>query len=58
MTIGEFIKKWNGKVCDFDGKYGSQCVDLYRMYVKEVLGYPQSPPVEGAKDIWNTYLKD
>ena len=56
MTIDSFFNKWNGKVCDWDGYYGGQCVDLYRQYVAEVLGVPQSPPVTGAKDIWITYL--
>lgn len=56
--IDDFIKKYDGKGIDFDGAYGAQCVDLYRQYVKEVLKYPQSPPVEGAKDIWETYLPD
>lgn len=54
MTLDEFVNKWNGKPCDFDGSYGNQCVDLYRMYVKEVLNKPQTPPVAGAKDIWNS----
>lgn len=53
MTLDEFVSKWSGKVCDFDGHYSGQCVDLYRQYVKEVLGIPQTPPVAGAKDIWN-----
>lgn len=58
MTLNEFIFKWNEKPCDFDGQFGNQCVDLYRMYCKEVFGIPQSPPVVGAVDIWTTYLKD
>lgn len=58
MTFDDFIKKYDGQGIDFDGSYGFQCVDLYRQYCKESLGFPQSPPVEGAKDIWNTYLKD
>lgn len=58
MTLNEFIAKYDGKGIDFDGHFGAQCVDLYRQYVKEVLGFPQSPPVAGAKDIWDTYLPD
>lgn len=58
MTVNEFVQKYDGQTIDFDGKYGGQCVDLYRQYVKEVLDYPQSPPVEGAKDIWNSYLPE
>lgn len=39
---------------DWDGVYGGQCVDLYRYYADEVLGFPQSCPVGGAADIWHT----
>ena len=38
MTFNEFIKKWNGKYCDFDGVYGPQCMDLMNQYCVEVLG--------------------
>ena len=58
MTFEDFIKKYDGKKIDYDGFYGAQCMDLYRQYVKEVLVFPQSPGVEGAKDVWNTYLKN
>ena len=58
MTLQQFIDKYNGKKIDYDGFYGAQCMDLYRQYVKEVLEFPQSPGVEGAKDVWDTYLKD
>ena len=37
MTLSEFVKKYDGKQVDFDGVFGSQCVDLFRQYVKEVL---------------------
>lgn len=56
MTYDEFFKKYNGRPIDFDGYYGNQCMDLYRQYVKEVIECPQSPGVNGAKDVWNTYL--
>lgn len=58
MNLDEFIVKWTGKGIDFDFSYGFQCQDLYRMYVKEVLGFPQSPSVPGAKDNWDKYLKE
>lgn len=58
MTFDEFINKYDGKKIDYDGFHDGQCVDLYRQYVKEVLEFPQSQPVEGAKDVWDTYLKD
>lgn len=58
MTLQSFIDKYNGKILDFDGAYGGQCMDLYRGYVKEVLNYPQSPAVRGANNVWDTYLPD
>lgn len=58
MNIQEFVAKYSGKGIDYDGHYGFQCVDLYRKYVQEVLNYPQSPGVSGAKDIWNSYLQE
>ena len=51
MTLTTFIRQHMGKKVDWDGKYGCQCVDLYRQYLHDVLAVPQSPPVEGAKDI-------
>jgi len=58
MTYQEFKNKWLGKGINYDGSFGNQCMDVYRMYVKEVLACPQSPPVTGAKDVWNTYLPE
>lgn len=51
MTLTQFIRNNLGKKVDFDGKFGAQCVDLYRQYCKDVLNVPQTPAVEGAKDI-------
>lgn len=53
MTLTQFIKKNLGAKVDFDGKFGAQCVDLYRQYCADVLCVPQSPAVDGAKDIIN-----
>ena len=58
MTYKQFKDKWIGKGVNFDNHYGAQCVDVYRMYCKEVLDIPQSPSVKGAKNIWTTYLKE
>ena len=58
MNTQEFFDKYNNKPINFDGAYGNQCMDIYRQYVKEVFGYPQSQGVGGAKDVWNTYLQD
>lgn len=56
ITYQEFKNKWLGKAIDWDKNYGAQCVDVYRQYCNDI-GFKQSPPVVGAKDIWNTYLK-
>lgn len=51
MTLTQFIKTNQGKKVNFDGKYGAQCVDLYRAYCRDVLDIQQTPAVAGAKDI-------
>lgn len=58
MTLGEFFDKYEGKYVDFDGEWGAQCVDIVRQYIKEVLEFPQPPPVIGAADLWESYLAD
>lgn len=55
MTLTEFIQSYVGKKVDFDGRFGAQCVDLYRQYCSSVLEVPQSPAVEGAKDIFRKH---
>lgn len=55
MTLKRFIMNNLGKKVDFDGNYGAQCVDLYRQYCKDVLEIEQTPPVEGAKDLWKVH---
>jgi len=57
MNYIDFKNKFLGKPIDFDGAYGQQCFDVYRQYCKD-LGFNQSPPSEGAKDIWNNFLKE
>lgn len=42
LTFDEFIVKWTGKVCDYDNKYGTQCMDLADYYAQEVLGLTRS----------------
>lgn len=51
ISLTQFIKKYLGTKVDYDGKFGAQCVDLFRQYCCEVLDVPQLPPVEGAKDL-------
>lgn len=56
MNVAEFINKYNGKKVDFDGAFGAQCVDLFRQYVKDVLGITEhTGAVEGAKDLYLNY---
>lgn len=53
MTLDEFIKNYEGKQIDYDGAYGSQCVDVFRQYGKEVLGIKEhTGAVDGAKDLF------
>lgn len=58
MKFNEFINKYNGKHVDYDGAYGAQCVDLFRMFAKEVLEIGQAKAVNGAKDFWRNYESD
>jgi len=52
-----FIEKWIGQRADFDGWYGSQCVDLYDFYCRDVISSPVIF-IEGAADIWSNYPTD
>ena len=54
MTFDKFIQKYNGKEVDYDESYGVQCVDLIKIYLKEVLGIePQA--IGNAEAYWNRY---
>lgn len=55
MNLTAFIKTYLGKKVDYDKKYGFQCTDLYRQYLKDVLSVPQTPAVTGAKDIFDNH---
>lgn len=61
MTLEEFVKKYNGCKVDYDGVYGSQCVDLFRQYVRDVLLIAEhtGPCASsgGAKDLFLDYHK-
>jgi len=58
MTLSQFIETYTGRKVDYDGKFGGQCVDLFRLYVKEVLSLPQPKGVIGAADFWTNYDTD
>lgn len=56
ITLDDFIKNYEFKQIDFDKAFGSQCVDVFRQYSKEVLGIKEhTGPVEGAKDLYLKY---
>jgi hypothetical protein len=59
MKLSEFINTHVGKKVDMDGKYGGQCVDLFRLYCRDVLELPKQPRgVTGAADFWANYASD
>lgn len=39
INLNEFIWKWNGKACDYDGNKKFWCVDAVRQYIKDVKGW-------------------
>lgn len=58
MTHQKFIEKYKGTFIDFDGRFGFQCMDLMRKYVKEVHGfnpYTAIPAAETAKKCFNNF---
>ncbi len=58
ITPDQYFGKYDQKYLDFDGAFGAQCMDNYRYFVKESLGFPQSPLVVGAYQVWDSYLTD
>ncbi len=60
MTLQQFIANWEGKHVDWDGKFGYQCVDLFRLYCDQVLGIAQPGPLgaNGAIKFWYNYNSD
>lgn len=58
MTIDDFVKNYESKQVDYDKYFGSQCVDLFRQYTKEVLGINEhTGVVDGAKDLYLNFDK-
>lgn len=60
MLLDQFITANCRKQVDYDGVYGSQCVDLFRQYCQDVLGIPHTGSCStsgGAKDLWLDYSK-
>jgi hypothetical protein len=59
MKLDEFIRTYNGRYLDYDGRFGCQCVDEARYYFAEVCGLPKQPAgVVGARDFFLQYDKD
>ena len=53
-NLKSFISKQNGQKTDFDKRYGTQCVDLYRYYMQSI-GASRGPAMGGdggAKNLW------
>lgn len=57
MTLQEFITLNAGKYVNFNPRTGfKQCMDLFRVYVRDVLGDDYQPkPVRNAAAVWNNY---
>ena len=59
MTLEEFVKTYDGKQVDYDGVFGSQCVDLFRQYCIDVLLIAEHTgsctSSGGAKDLFLDY---
>ena len=55
MNLADFLNKYTGKLVDYDGYAGGQCVDIFRQYCKDVFEIPHTGAVEGAKDLWHRY---
>lgn len=48
----QFFQKYNGKPVDYDGAYGSQCVDLFQQYTHDYYGkYSPIGGSGGAREI-------
>jgi len=50
--LNEFVEKYKDTYINFDSMHGPQCMDLYRQYVEEVLGFNQSKKVSIAYQVW------
>lgn len=55
MTLAEFVTLNTGLFVEFDTMYGAQCMDLFRCYVRDVLGFEQSKGVANAWQVFYNY---
>ena len=56
-TAQAFINQYNGTVVDYDGVYGAQCVDAFKIFCAW-LGIPVKPTKTGWADGYWTYRMD
>jgi cell wall-associated NlpC family hydrolase len=60
ITFQEFVNRHNGKFEEYNNdKYKFQCMDLFWLYLKEVVGIDPKP-YQGwgnPKNVWNNFLK-
>lgn len=56
-SLSKFINQNNGKLLDWDGVYGPQCVDLIRFYQRDTLHVPPEaiPAAPTAKQMFNNF---
>ena len=52
--VDAFVAKWKGRLADFDGYYGGQCVDLFNYYSRDVIG-ARFAAVGYAYQLYDTY---
>lgn len=52
LEIADYIRENNGKYIDFDGVYGSQCVDYVVDFIDKVFATPKNYSVGSAKNFW------
>jgi hypothetical protein len=57
MTFDSLIKLYTGIPCDFDGYYGTQCMDLMHFYKYLVLGVEDKTTLSApnAKSVWYNF---
>lgn len=56
-AVNSFVASYQGKGIDVDGRYGNQCVDLFNLYNREVVGGPfiGTPVTGGARDLYEAF---
>lgn len=57
MKLKEFINKYLDKKASYNKGY-YECVDLARLYIKEVLDFAQPKPVIGARNFYENFEND